>query len=109
MRRHDHAFKERPRPRIGDHRLKSLAPNGGNVGLFQTPGNCDSFGRLGGGAEGFRTANRCVRECLAFAKKFEAKAPVPKNSEGKLEEAVAAFSAALWELTQAAAATIGAR
>jgi hypothetical protein len=56
-----------------------------------------------------RTSQRCVREYLAFAKKFEAKAPVWKTSAGKLEEAVAAFSAALDELTQAAAATIVAR
>ena len=56
-----------------------------------------------------RTSQRCVREWLAFAKKFEAKAPVWKSSSGKLEEAVAAFSAALEELTQAAAATIVAR
>jgi hypothetical protein len=56
-----------------------------------------------------RTSQRCVREYLAFAKKFEAKAPVWKTSAGKLEEAVAAFSAALEELTQAAAATIVAR
>jgi len=55
------------------------------------------------------TSQRCVRECLAFAKKFEAKAPVRKISAGKLEEAVAAFSAALEGLTQAAAATIVAR
>jgi hypothetical protein len=48
-----------------------------------------------------RTSQRCVREYLAFAKKFEAKAPVWKTSAGKLEEAVAAFSAALEELTQA--------
>src|SRR5271170_8124922 len=50
-------LKERLRPPIGDHRLKSLALNGGNVGLFRTPGNYPSFGRLRGGAEGIRTAN----------------------------------------------------
>src|SRR5208282_4225913 len=42
------AFNERLRPPIGDHRLKSLAPSGGNVGLFPRPGNYASSGRLPG-------------------------------------------------------------
>src|SRR5271170_581146 len=52
-------LKERLRPPIGDHRLKSLAPSGGNVGLFWMPGNYASSGRLSGGAEGIRTPDLC--------------------------------------------------
>ena len=43
------AFDYCLRQPIGDHRPKSHALSGGNVGLFRTPQNHASSGRLGGG------------------------------------------------------------